>query len=316
MRCTSTAHVEFLSDSQQCIAAFQGEDNSQMTEQDTMKITFQCKGLTGVDDDPKNPVSRALTSLMHDNTLLPSYSQVFVVDDTAGQSPRWLGVFDYSAGDRVIYFPGFKPDLIRVRGVLGRGVKFDRPFNLDHVSLEKHRDKWHITTQRSTDHQGGPACADLGAGRVLWFGLSLASLEVLREVKQETVATFSVSERGATWKAQQFQAACRGTGELRMPPRPNSGTGFFPHIAFIIGPKNFPIYGGPDWGWPYGSEFAKGGPKEGEPMPAKISVSQFSLTDELDLQLAATWAPGELAIPVVMTAPQLPAPPPPEKSLD
>src|SRR5262249_55452742 len=151
----------------------------------TLKLTFQMpNGLPGQDDDPKNPVSRALTSLMRDSTLLPTFTQAFLIDETEGQPWRWLGIFVRSAGDRILFFPGFKDDIDRVRGSRGEQLKFDRQFRIDHLSLEKDRESWHITTGRSKDHQGGPPATDLGGGRVLWFGMSLASTEVMREVHQ------------------------------------------------------------------------------------------------------------------------------------
>jgi hypothetical protein len=51
------------------------------TGPDTLKIAFQLdQGIPGRDDDLKNPISRALTSLMKDNSRLPSFMQTFLVD--------------------------------------------------------------------------------------------------------------------------------------------------------------------------------------------------------------------------------------------
>jgi len=79
---------------------------------DTLKIEYRLdQGVPGRDDDPKNPISRALTSLMKDNSRLPSLAQTFLVDEAPGEPWRWLGVFVKSAGDRILFFPGFKPTM-------------------------------------------------------------------------------------------------------------------------------------------------------------------------------------------------------------
>jgi hypothetical protein len=271
----------------------------------TLNLTFTMEqGAPGTDNDPRNPISRALTSLMKDSSLLPTFTQAFLIDETAAEPWRWLGIFVGSAGERILFFPGFKEQITRVRGSRGESLHFDRQFRLDHVSLEKHRDTWHITTARSKDHQGGPEATDLGDGRVLWFGLSLASPEVLRELRQETVATFEVPDRTAQWKADQFKKSREGKEfpGVYLPERPDAARGpIFPLISVIVGPTGFEPYRGPLWGWPYGSEFTRGEPKGDWAIPSWHQ--RFKLDEKTDIQLTAIWAPGELTIPAVMSAP-------------
>ena len=182
---------------------------------------------------------------------------------------------------------------------------FDRPFNLDHVSLERDRGSWHITTAQSRDHQGGPPATDLGGGRVFWFGLSIASTNVMRELRQEIIATFDVQDHTAEWKTKQFIQSRQGKEfpGLYMPPRPDSEIGpTFPLIAVIVGPTDFEWYCGPLWGWPYGSEFTKGEPSGN----LKISTrhQRFKLDVTTDVQLTSIWAPGALSIPAVLSTPE------------
>jgi len=273
---------------------------------DTLKIAFHMdQGMPGRDDDPKNPMSRALTSLMKDNSCLPTFAQSFLIDETPDEPWRWLGVFVKSAGDRLLFFPGFKTDIIRVRGSRGEELNFDREFKFDHVSLEKDRGSWHITTARSKKHQGGPIATDLGAGRVLWFGMSLASTGVLRALTKETVATFEVPERTSDWKANEFIRS-RQEKEfpgVYMPEKPPEAEGpIFPLISVIVGPTDFEWYRGPVWGWPYGSDFVYGKPSENKQI--RSSHQRFHLDEQTDIQLTAIWAPGTLLIPAVMTAPE------------
>ena len=276
------------------------------TGPDTLKIAFQLdQGIPGRDDDLKNPISRALTSLMKDNSRLPSFMQTFLVDETPGKPWRWLGVFVKSAGDRILFFPGFKADIIRVRGSRGEDLKFDREFKFDHVSLEKDRGSWHITTARSKKHQGGPPATDLGEDRVLWFGMSLASTEVMRELRKETVATFEVPAKTSEWKLKEFFQSREGKEfpALYLPEKTLEAEGpIFPLISVIVGPTEFEWYQGPVWGWPYGSEFVRGEPSGNWKIPSRHQ--RFHLDEEPDIQLTAIWAPGSLVIPAVLTTPE------------
>jgi len=273
---------------------------------DTLSIAYRMyQGVPGRDDDPKNPMSRALTSLMKDNSRLPTFTQAFLIDEAPGEPWRWLGVFVKSAGDRILFFPGFKTDIVRIRGSRGEERKYDRPFKFDHVSLEKDRVSWHVTTARSNKHQGGPLATDLGEGRVLWFGMSLASTDVLRELHQETVATIQVPERTSEWKAQEFIRSRQGKEfpGVYMPEKTlEAAVPIFPLISVIVGPTDFEWYRGPVWGWPYGSEFVRGEPSGNSPIP--LRHQRFHLDEETDIQLTAIWAPGSLLIPAVMTGPE------------
>jgi hypothetical protein len=273
---------------------------------DTLKIEYRLdQGVPGRDDDLRNPISRALMSLMKDNSRLSSFAQTFLVDETPGEPWRWLGVFVKSAGDRILFFPGFKPTIDRVRGSRGEVLQFDRKFKFDHMSLEKDRGSWHVTPVRSKDRQGGPPATDLGAGRVLWFGVSLASTEVMRELRKETVATFHVPGKTAEWKWKEFFQSRDGKEfpALYMPEKPAQAQGsIFPLISVIVGPTDFEWYQGPVWGWPYGSEFVRGEPSRNWKIPSRHQ--RFHLDEETDIQLTAIWASGSLVIPAVLTAPE------------
>ena len=206
-------------------------------------------GELGVDDDPQNPLARALVPLMEMHKQLPTIRLAFLSDGPDAPPSRWLGVFARSPGDRVLFSPGLEVDLFRVRGT-DRGVaKFDKEFDLDHVSLEKDRGTWHITSPKSEAHQGGPDALDVGQGRVFWFGMAVSSLAVLRKPKQRTTAAFPVAEKAIQHKLAQLQGAVAGGESVKvpMPLAPTSGD-WFPLIAVIVGPKGFPIYGGPEFG--------------------------------------------------------------------
>lgn len=276
-----------------------------MSEIVTMEITYPLPdGEPGVDDDQQNPLARALVPLMEMHKQLPSIRLAFLAEGQDAPPNRWLGVFVRSPGDRVLFFPGLDVDLFRVRGTDGGIARFDKEFDLDHISLEKDQGTWHITSPMSKAHQGGPNAIDVGQGRVLWFGMAVSDLAVLKKAKQRTSATFRVNDNATQHKLAQLQGAIAGGESVKvpMPPPPAIGD-WFPLVAVIVGPRDFPLYNGPEWGAPYGSSYVTG-----EPAPdQKFTVwgNQFPLDDTTDVQVATTWIPGKMAIPMILTSPKL-----------
>lgn len=266
------------------------------------ELTYQSDlGTDGTDADPSNPLWRALSGLFVENSLLPTVCPAFF-SDRDDRPTRWLGVFVLSAGERLLFFPGLAPDIIRVRGVQGTEVKFDTPFKVDHVTLEKDRDSWHVTSPRSKKHQGGPVPTDLGEGRVLWFGFSLQSPAVLRELKRDTVAAFPTPLKSAGWKRDQLVAAREGKEfPLVVMPEPQPHADTFPLVSVIVGPRDFPSYRGDLLGWPYGSQFVVGEPSGN--VRFHVREQRIHLDDATDIQFRTVWAPGCLRIPVVLTSP-------------
>jgi hypothetical protein len=271
---------------------------------DTLRISFPVEnGLPGIDDDPKNPLSRALSTLMgRKNSRLPAFAQAFLIDDTVGEPERCFGVFVRSDGDRIIFFPGFEELPIGIRGSRGNKVEFTRPFNFDHVSLEKDRASWHITSKKSKAHQHATIPKDLGSGRKYWFEMSLANLGKLRVVRKETVATFQVDEKSSTWKKDEFFRAVEKTAPMviRMPNKQRNMQ-IFPAISVIVGPPGFDLYQGNEMGLAYGSDYVLGEPSSDEPMTRLIQ--RFSLDETTDIQTSTVWTPGQLQLPGVLGAP-------------
>jgi hypothetical protein len=274
-------------------------------ETSTIRIAFRISsGMPGKDDDPSNPISRALSSLMKSSSRLPSFAQAFLVTQEPSEMFRWFGVFIRSAGDRVIFFPGVKPEIVEVHGSRGSEPVFRRPFCFDHVSLDRGRLSWHITTTGSAEHQGGVPTLDLGQGRVLWFSLGLSGPGVLREVMEETVATFEVPAKSDRWKGNEFMKAREGREfpGIYMPSKTDpDDEPSFPWISIIVGPSGFPWYEGSDWAYPYGSEFVDG--KVPTVKRIKVNRNRFALDKTTDIQISALWAPGTLKIPMLMGTP-------------
>jgi hypothetical protein len=99
----------------------------------------------GFDDDPGNPFWRAVNRLFEGGQTFARITLCFFGDlarHTIHSSLRWLGVFILSAGERVVFFPGFAvpPTEIKLfRGQSPQLLHDDKTFQLDHLSLEKNR---------------------------------------------------------------------------------------------------------------------------------------------------------------------------------
>jgi hypothetical protein len=83
---------------------------------------------------------------------------------------------------------------------------------------------------------------------------------------------------------------------------PPEAEGWFPLFAVIVGPKDFPLYNGPEWGAPYGSSHIIGRPAPDQRF--SIRGNQFPLDETTDVQIAAAWIPGRMTIPMILTSPR------------
>jgi len=81
-------------------------------ENDVDKIQLIWKmdyGVPGCDADTSTPLSRAISQLFKEGKPFLNLCMCFFKDTSAAL--RWLGVFVQSAGNRLIYFPGFINDV-------------------------------------------------------------------------------------------------------------------------------------------------------------------------------------------------------------
>jgi hypothetical protein len=127
------------------------------------------------------------------DTSLPT--QTFELTGHDAPPKRWLGAFVRSPGAS-----SSSPASISISSESAgpRAARFDKEFDLNHVSLEKHRGSWHITGPKSKAQQGGPSALDVGEGCALWFGMAVRDLSVLRTARQPTNATFRVKDIRST----------------------------------------------------------------------------------------------------------------------
>jgi hypothetical protein len=275
---------------------------------DTIELSFTLnEGHAGIDDDPLNPLSRAFKVLMEEGRPHRGHALCFYSAEERNLGNvsllRWLGIFVLSAGERIIFFPGVSNPLSWIETTTNKHTLPKTSFNLDHISLEPLRQSWHFTTTNSSSHTGGGRTRDLGQGRLGWFGLSVASENILRQVSSTTLAIFpsppSDSLRRIKYLSDKQITAPHHLMHLMDGSKDRFEKGFL-HFCFTAIPKKELRYEGPVWLLPTGS------PSLSQPFPRSISdlqlrIHRVPLFGLYDIQISCMWVPGELSVPSVWT---------------
>lgn len=271
------------------------------------KIKIVCRmdaGRAGHDSDPTNPLSRSLARLIKTGKPFSRLAASFL--DEGDGNLRWFGVF--VEGTRTMFFPGFSVAFGGIESHRGKKFQARRPFEFDHLSLEKDRRTWHATARESSDHMGKPRTLALGNGRVLWFGLSFGSLEAFRPVQDRTEIEFSAPSIDAA-RRLGIVVASREQAEFPIFSLPNYPLATWPdsycHASVIAGPAGFETYLGPEHALPIGSPYlASPFPHALTDLPTR--VHRLHLSPNTDLQVTLTRLPGKLTVPIAFTGTEAP----------
>jgi hypothetical protein len=210
---------------------------------------------------------------------------------------HWLGALVLSAGNRLVFFPGFTFMSTWLRSSRGHGRPTQQQFTVDHLSLEAHRRDWHFTSP-ARDHKKGGDTLDLGQGRVLWCNISVQDHTVLRPLQQQTTASAPSPPNDRTRRLDTFNAAIQNAQHLwnaLHEETPNHVPEGFLHFAFVIGPKGFqPVI-------PQSEYFPTGSPYVTPPLSdaGHFPVRSGRITiGGIDLEILSTRLPGRLTVPV------------------
>lgn len=253
------------------------------------------------DVSTSNPLARAISQLFEEGKPFSNLCMCFFNDPSA--TLRWLGVFVQSAGNRVLYFPGFINEFDQIQGFQGKSLQWHQSFDFDHISLEKDRTKWHVTSKHYKDHLGSPRTLPLDKNRVLWLGISVADAHAMRIVKQETKIIVDSPPNDSQRRYEVFRKARE---EAKFPivslneEHPNLFSEWFLHFGLIVGPKDFEDYSGGELGFPHGSPFLL------TPLPEKLTEfpvrsHRLKLSENTDIQIIVCCLPGRLNVPVSIT---------------
>lgn len=265
-------------------------------------LKFTCSmeiGIKGTDTDQENLLSRALNTLLREGKPIKWFSSVILEANPTISDPKWLGVFVHSVNDRIIFFPSFFDQYSLYKG---QSLQRTEKFKIDHISLEKDRNSWHITSPNSRLHQGGFKPLSLGEGRILWFGLSLKSNKVLRTLYQDTEIIVKSPRNDSDRRLDIFKDAEIPPYILKLPHKADNGHSTqFIHLSIIIGPKDFPLYRGSNLALPINSPFLKDDLQK-EISQCSVRLHRISLGNKYDVQIVAMYLPGSLTVPVTLTS--------------
>jgi hypothetical protein len=270
---------------------------------DTVAINYTIDaGLQGVvDESEHNPLFRALASLFTTGKPFPKLANTFIVGDD--EILRWFGVFVESSGDRVVFFPGFADPIAKIAESKTESPH-ESAFELDHITLERNRRKFHVTSALSNRHVAGPSTLRLDDHSILWVGISARAFECFRPVAQETRLFFDCPSGDGERRRTSFQRAISGqiSNTLRLAPDASlDSDNSFLHFAVYVGSGSVCFYSGIEIAAPYGNPFlTKALPHR---LRSHVRKHLLPLSTKTAIQVTACRIPGGLAAPFTLTGP-------------
>lgn len=281
-----------------------------MRNQDTVRISFEInEGAEGVDGDQSNPLNLALNKLFSkksdSNFRLKQY--FFNTNSIAPLIDlRWFGVFVYTAGGKILFFPGTTFRANKIQAYKGENKQWEQNFNFDHITLDRSFTNCHITTQGSTKHLGSPRTLDLGKNRILWFGFTIESPMVLKKLYKKTIISFPSPPKDAERRINEFHKSREGI-EF---PILSINDDFHPHncpykdhayhFTVVVGEKGFEKYLGDNLAFPHGGPYIANYPI-GKKHMLLSKTFKSALSDSIDLQITTNIIPGKLLHPCTIT---------------
>jgi hypothetical protein len=268
---------------------------------DDLSITWEMDhGVPGDDLDPDNPLARSLHRLLTTGKPFSRLSLAFF-GNVPKDPPRWFGSFVVSDGDRVVFFPGLADSDRRIR-IVGTAAT-GRQIQLDHITLEKNLDSWHMTSRGSADHLSGGTTEPLGNGALFWFGWSVADEATLRLVRRNTATEAAVPPTDAERRTQVLEEARDGAvfPHISVSDVASVGQERFLHFSVFVGRTGFTPHQGTTLGIPWGAPFLA------SPLPSVISNlvlrwHKFAVSADVEVQVTAMRLPGQLGVPFALTA--------------
>ena len=210
---------------------------------------------------------------------------------------RWFGTFVFSDGGRTIFFPGLRDRQHLTRTAKGGSTPIEHQFEAEHFSLERDRREWHVTDSGKDEHKGRFPRRIYGEGRVLWFGLSLASSrrsslgQAFRPPKSNAQIPPGDSRRRADVLTQAREGILFNTLLLSESQPEIDG---FCHFAVIAGPHGFAPYRGNQLGVPFGSPFVA--PPLGNLQSLFLRSHRLSLEPHVDIEIVTASLPGRVIV--------------------
>lgn len=255
-------------------------------------------GQPGVDASQENPLARSTRKLFADGKPFLRLSQCFFRGEDT--QLRWFGVFVHSAGERLLFFPGFAEPFKHVIAYNGSVPRWNEGFLVDHLTLERDRRSSHLTSPGSLEHLGKLGTLQIDSAKTFWFSMSMASESALCPAYTETRVSVAAPHKDVDRRAQAFVSAREGSDfpiiELHKEYATTQSPRFL-HFSVIVGPPGFEDTDNQVYGIPHGSPFVD--PlitQELKRLP--VREHRVRLSENIELQIIATVLPGKLLTPV------------------
>ena len=208
---------------------------------------------------------------------------------------RWFGIFVHSAGDRVLFFPGYSKQHDHLIGFRDQSPWKNVKIDIDHITLEKNLLSWHFTNSGSTEHVGKIFTKDLSNGARHWFSLSVSSQNDLREVKENTIVnapvpTNDIDRRIAVFKASREEAAFNILS-VHNENFLHSATHFF-HFTVLVGTPGFKAPDDLVLGLPFQDPVFGGAQSVAKQIP--IRIFRIELSEKIELLVVTSVHEGKL----------------------
>lgn len=264
-------------------------------------------GKDGFDRNPKNPLSRAYAALLEKGRPHLSHTLCYLnSEDDSNSAPtdlRWFGVFLHSAGERILFFPGLAVPIDWVETAHGSASPTRHSLQLDHISAEPIRQRWHFTGIDSVTHvAAGRTPEHPGSGSYFWFGISLSNAQSFLPVYKHTLVVHTAPQADLARRRNELSrlqssasyARVNCDTQLRLAPEES-----FLHIGVLFTKKSRPVYRGMEWLVPDGSPYVS--PPLPQEVPQAVRNHQIPLSTEWDVSVGTIVLPGKLSVAAAFT---------------
>lgn len=254
----------------------------------------------GKDENPNNPLNRAMDGILEKGKPDRIIHKCFFRDSNG--KLRWLGVFVYSAGARVIFFPGYDKKILSLIADKNGEEVWNKAFQLDHISLEKDKESWHFTEPNSKRHIGKFYTEDMSNGGKYWFSLSVSTEKELYPVYEHTIISSECHENDTKRRSDlllQSQAnIVDNIIELNREVNLETDQKFL-HFIINIGDKGFDSDEDLIASAPIGSIFHNGKAEKIDRIP--LRTHRAAISDVLELEIISTEIKGKLSSALVFS---------------
>lgn len=174
-------------------------------------VDFPEEFTQGTSDVFFNSLARPLRRVL-ENGIIGKITYVFYQEP--GKPSRTFGAFCYTPGERLLFYPGIIKRTLRWNVERNKVRKFNLPEDtlIDHFSLEKELNKWHVTLLDSSKGEKKYPLRTYKTRRypnktLFWFALSIKGPRILEPTPQKLQLKFHSPETDSERRIKDiFQA--------------------------------------------------------------------------------------------------------------